>query len=302
MRLLLPCLLLAIVAIPSYAEDAPKPAPAEAKKPADAPKTKVVSNGAEPRRVIRYALKKGTKQYTKLDTEISVTVSGMAQPVPSQAMMMGIEVADRAENGDATIVSTFGEIKMRGAVNPAVQAAMDQLKGAKLKAVVDGRGKAKSIAIEGDLQPQLQMILENMKRTIRESYMEFPAEKLGVGATWTRSRRIEANGLKIDATDQFKITAMQGNVITIEVKGTQTAPKQKFQPPGAPMQLDLTALAGKSAGTTTIDLTQPSPLKANVDVKVDMKMDAGMGEMEIVNKTKVVIGPFVPKATTPTEK
>ena len=102
-----------------------------------------------------------------------------------------------------------------------------------------------------------------------------------MGARWTRTSIEASNGLYIEQQVTYELVSREGSVIqlncTIAQEPTSKDVTLPNLPPGATAQL--AEFEGKGGGTMTWDLTKPAPsvYSLNVDVKMDMAIDA-MGQ------------------------
>jgi len=276
-------LLLLLLALPSRAQEAPggpaDPAKPESKEATKSGRIEIVAPGAEPRAKLRYRWKKGVKQRIVLTTKMTTTVQGMTQPGATQKHTVDLEIVEVAENGDATVSGRYVDVELEGMVNPVMRQTLAKLKSATFEIVLSPTGRTKSVEVDGaekDVVPQ----------EITHGVIEFPPGKIGVGGSWKRTERNEHGGLVVDATETFKVTSVEDGRVTVGLSGTMSAPKQKFQPPGVPMEVQLDSMKGTVNGDGTVVLGRPLPPSATATAKIEMTLTAGANTMAVKNESE----------------
>jgi len=255
------------------------------------PAVKMIDQGAEPRQELRFKVNKGDQQKVEMSMDMSMKIDmqGMAMPeqrIPTTKMLMEVSVTDVMDNGDTrwemTVLSA--DVVDDPTINPMVVSAMkDGLKGItdfKGWAVITNRGfvKEADITIPPTADPQMRQMMEGTRQSLDQLTAPLPAEPVGVGAKWEVSQDISQQGMTIQQTAKYTVTAIEGNLIKADVELTQRADQQKVDMPGMPpgVSAELLQFDTKGGGNTQIDLTKVVPPAGTVSADMSMrtKIDA----------------------------
>ena len=251
----------------------------------DGPTIKVLNAGKDPKRVLRVKAPKDEKQTVvmALDMGITLDMGGVprTQTIPTISMPMDVTVNDVAANGDIryTFVLREPSILADDVTPPAVIEAMKGatvgIAGLKGTAVVTNRGFTKDVHVTTPpgASPQIVQMVDSLEQSIGQMAAPVPEEAVGVGATWETTMNITKSSMKLTQVATTEIVAMEGDVVTLSIKLTQSAPKQKITTNGVTANLE--SYSGTGTGQTIVDLGHIVPKKAQVGLKSDMKMKAG---------------------------
>jgi hypothetical protein len=256
--------------------------------PATEPQIKLLNAGAEPRSVLRLHPQPGDKQSLSLTVKLDMTMDMQGTKVPAMKMppmVMGLDVvvSQVSSAGDITYEMTFTDASVGESpdASPQVAAAMRTalagLKGMTARGVTTGRGVSKDVEfnLPASADPQLRQTMDQMKTAMAQ--VALPEEAVGVGASWQVKRKLKSQGMTIEQTDEYTISALNGDEVTLQTALTQHAANQKVQNPAVPnLKMDLSKLDSKGNGSATLNLGKILPATASMDAHSEMAMSLDM--------------------------
>jgi hypothetical protein len=278
------------------------PAPTEASAPAAtttapakpvatprAAEFKLLAAGAEPRQALRLHPKAGDQQTMNMTIKMAMTMAAQGVPTPEvkmppMRMVMDVLVKDVSAAGDIAYEATFsdaGAVEEAGAspqMNEAINTALAQIKGLSVSGVTTERGVTKDVnfKLPAGANPQLRQVMDQTKTAM--SQVSLPEEPVGVGGKWEVKRKVKTQGLNVDQTETYEITALDGDQVTLNTTVTQHAANQKMQNPAMPgLNVDIGKMETKGTGTTTLNLSRLMPASAAVDGHTEMAMSMNAG-------------------------
>jgi hypothetical protein len=248
---------------------------------------KLLSAGAEPRKVLRLHPKAGDKQSIQMTitAEIANQVGEAQIPpmkVPPITMTIETTVKDVTSEGDInyeTVISDASAAEAPGTLPQIVEATKAQvaaLKGKTGSGAISSQGitrKSEMKATSGaDAADQMSQYLSDL------SSVMLPEEAVGVGAKWEVRKPIKSKGLTISETTSYQLVSAEGDRLTAKATIAQSAPKQKIDAPGmAGVKVDLNKMTGTGSADFNFDLTQLLPSAGNMKSHSEMSMSGGMG-------------------------
>jgi len=268
---------------------------------------KLISAGAAPKTLLRYAVPVGTKE--RMDMTMSVGMSmemaGAAMPsmtLPGMKMGADLAVTDVSAAGDITYAINFNGMSVDGNADPAIVAAMqtmaDTMKVVKGTVTITNRGvaRANNMDFSKVTDSQLGQMMGSMTSTLNNMSMPLPEEEVGVGARWEARLAINANGVTMYQKTEFEVVAVDGKTVTLKTRITQTAPAQAISnpamPPGAAIQL--VDMKGSGLGTALLRLNGLVPTSdGTVDSTMVMAIDMGgvSQQMAVTTSMKMIVAP-----------
>jgi hypothetical protein len=239
----------------------------------------VTSNGAEPRKALRYVSTKGHREHMVLDflMAITMTVGDTSVPetkLPSLRAGADIEVTDVSPAGDLTVSTTFTDANWIAApdMDPALLTRLNSvttdLKGVSGTTVMTSRGIAQDVKIDASKvsNPELMQTMSAMQQMMQNVSEPLPEEPVGVGATWQVRSSVNGNGVQTFNTVSLQLIAMDDTSYTLKFTLDQTAPHQTISNPalgGAAASID--SSTGTGTGTTKVQFDMLSP-KTDLDL------------------------------------
>lgn len=248
------------------------------------PQIKLLNAGAEPRSLLRLHPQVGDKQSQRITLKLGMTVEMQGNKIPAMKMppmMMGVDVDVKSVSpeGDIAYVMTFTDAgagedpEAQPQVVETMNTALANLKGMTVAGVTTERGISKSadLKLPPDADAQIRQVMDQMKTVMAQ--VSLPEEAVGVGARWEVKRNLKTQGMTLGQTEEYEITAIDGDAITLRTGITQQAANQKMQNATTPnMRMDLTKLSGKGGGSTTLNLSRILPTAATVAGHTEMAM------------------------------
>ena len=252
---------------------------------ADGTTVTLLSAGKGAKRKLRFAVKPGQKQQAKLvmEIEMAMAMGEMRMPpikAPVSELTMNIEVT-KVEAGRIRYRFDFGESKiiddagMPAASVEQMRDALSGMKGIKGFAVVDetGRTQEADFSLEGDADPRLGQMLQNLRSSLEQLTTPFPVEPVGVGARWKVETSVDQAGFPLLQVATYELTKLQGDRGSLAVQITQTSKGGDLQMPNLPKGTKATLLSVESGGSGSVDfdLEALGPVNSTSQVRAKIK-------------------------------
>ncbi|HEX8911848.1 MAG TPA: DUF6263 family protein [Humisphaera sp.] len=302
------------VAAPARAADAPEKNPPE-KSPAEknaADKNpvelKVLDAGEGPRQQLRYKYRKGAVEDLAMDMDMAMSMSLGGQVVssadlPTIRMTMRLETLDVKENGDATLGIRFtgGDVtakpQTQAGVADAMRAELKKITGVRGTTTMSARGEARDAQFDlpAGADPQLKEQLKSAERQMGQMLAALPDQPVGKGARWQVTMPIDVNNVRASQTLTYSLKEQAGDVISVDVRITQTAARQEVQVPNAPQKLTLESLDSTGSGSARMDLARLVPADYAATIDMNMAMSQEQVRMSMNMKIGVTMRPEQPK-------
>jgi len=269
---------------------------------------KLLSNGAEPRKPLRYSFVKGHKHKLVLTqkNQIKVKIGEEQMPgtdVPPITTTIQWEVTD-ASQAFAQIAFKVLAASVEGSKSdPAVMQVNEML--AEFKAFhgrqrSDTRGSLLGFEMDqGEIaNPQVAQMMEAIKQSVGQLISPLPDEAVGVGGMWQVVSHFDQFGVKLLQRAAYSVVQLDDKGVLTDIELEQTAPPGKIAPPGMPagMTVELVSLASKGQGRTHIDFKN-CVSTSDIAINLSMKMRIPEGpsvppggqlvEMEMVTSMKI---------------
>ena len=275
-----PLLVLLFASCPVGAEEAARP-----------PEIKLINAGAAPRRELRLAPKTGQSDRMVMDMTMSMAMDmgGRKAPAtksPPIRMGMEIKVDDVKPGGDIHYTARFTEAGAVGddpaqkAMAAMINASMGAMKEVSIEAVVSDQGHPRSFELKGldKLPAAMKQQMGGMESQFSQMAAPMPAEAVGVGAKWEVAQHINANGIAVDQTCAYEITAITGDRIDMKISLLQSGKEQLMKNEALPAgtTIKVLKLASTGEGSATFDLAHISPVSSTVRVHSATEMEVNM--------------------------
>ncbi len=250
---------------------------------------KLLSAGAEPRKVLRLHPKAGDKQSLgveiKMGMEMEVNGQNQAVKLPAIKMPMEVTVKEVSAGGDITYESIMGEPSLgddggNAQVAEAMKASLGSVKGLTGSGTMSSRGIVKStqMKVSPGADAQVRQAMDQMKDSLAQMAAPLPEEAVGPGAKWEYTKPIKMQGMTINQTATYELVSTDGENIVNKSSFVQNAANQKIQNPAMPgMNVDLTKMSGRGKGEVKHDLGQLMPAEATVESHSDFSMGVNAG-------------------------
>lgn len=282
-------------------EATPAANPAQAGKAQDSKGgLKILSTGAEPKKVLRFHPEPGQTQTAVLTIKASsvTQVPGVpVQNVKSPAVELTIQttVKSVAENGDIAFESVMKDVKVIAQPGGApeltenISQMVTPLKGRTAASVVSSRGVNKKTQPEEPEKErsESEMAISQLEEMLSDMAMELPEEAVGIGARWEKRRPVKSDGIKMTQVAVYEIVLITGDEIVITGLMTQTAGSQKVpNAAGASVKVDITRVTGSGTDNSTWNLTRLLPVygKGTMTSETVMSVTAAGRKQSMVMK------------------
>lgn len=256
---------------------------AQAQSPQTSPVSiKVLSAGAAPRAVLRYAFKQGSQHKFALEIEVGVkrSVNGQVTPTmpPFALSLKGSTVTLSSDALLARRQNTF--LEMVPGVTGAPPEMVEQIKaqyaslaGLQLTETVSTRGVMMGMQLdERAIHPQVLALMQHLQDGMTNAFLPLPEEAVGAGARWIATTTTDAAGLSLMQENEISLKSLTGSKAQVELKLKQHAKPSKIQganlPPG--VVIDVTKLDGHGSGSMNVDF-QDVTITSKVELATSMQ-------------------------------
>jgi hypothetical protein len=256
---------------------------------------KLLSKGAEPRKVLRLHPAAGDKQTLHLNAKAGLETKMGDQPPPFKLPSMtntvdfslDITIKDVSNKGDISYEVTASDAG--GAEEPrpgapqgakARKSALPEAKGMSATGKVSSLGFSKELEFNAPpgTDPQIHLLTDLMKDVFGQLTAPLPEEAVGVGAKWEVKMPIQSHGIKVDQTASYELVSVEGETFKIKSTSTQRASNQKIDNPVMPgMKVDLTKWSGKGSSELTVDAGKLMPSSGTMEIHSEIGMGINMG-------------------------
>lgn len=273
----------------------------------------VLDPGAEPRRELRYAMKKGDRSGLAMTMDMTMTLRLANQPprttlLPRMVMLFDVAVTE-SEGADVYFTSTVRAARAEprdgvdGKIVETLSPKLARMAGMVTKCWMDPRGNVRDAAAE--LPPgapaELEATLDQVRQTVEGASVPLPIEAVGVGAKWRVLKRIVAGGLDIVQVASYRLDEMQGDEIVLDAVVTQFAGGETAQPKGIPMRV--LRFGSTGGGRSRIDLRRAVLPHAEVQSDTGAEMQIFTNGVEVNTAVDVQLQVQMgPTESTPTKR
>jgi hypothetical protein len=233
---------------------------------------KLLDRGKEPRQIIKFKLKEGSKETGKIITDMDIqnTMKETQSPMvymPSINIPVNSVVEEVDENGIAKIKYEIRDITV-GDDPDADPNLVKSLRGlySKIKLIsctakVDpsGSNTKPECEFQGDLEPSLTESLKQVMENFSNNIF-IPKEPVGLGAKWEITNpEMLSGGMLISINTMMQLVKLDGDNATIKSTLSQTAKEQTIKFPGTELESKLTSLNASGSGQMEINFHEFLP-------------------------------------------
>lgn len=231
--------------------------------PISAAITTIVSQGAEPRSLLRPSYPAGTSQQVTLCTDYRIQQQINDQPArdfSSPALTIPLTARSGAEGVDLTL----------GAVttpDPSLAKALTAAGGSRAGFDFSELGAITALRLEPspETSNSARAALEQAFYQAVYNSIAFPDQPVGEGAVWTVRQEV-TGGVALDQVTTATLTKREHDRLTIELEVTQTPKSPVWSLPNNAGTLDIQDYVMRGAGTITVDLGLPLPVAGSITV------------------------------------
>jgi len=238
-----------------------------AKDAAGSDPVQVLSAGAAPQAPLRYAIPRGTVTRSTMEigmAELATTQEGEAVVIPPRLRFHIVagptfEGTGKTTRFDVRIVKA--EAVAPQGTDPAVQLEMNRavsvLNNVGGWVEIDDRGMIRrsnlnSAAKDPAVPARLLLMLINARTSLAR--VVFPAQPVGIGASWETRKKLSFYGFEVDQVDKYTLTQREGNQAQLEIEVVQTAPAQTITFEEQGIALSLESLSMSAQGQVTLNV------------------------------------------------
>ena len=266
---------------------------------------KLISDGSEPRTVLRFHPAVGDQQAVVMTTKMNMVmnVAGNAMPamdLPAMTTTMSVEVKNISADGEITYGMNFGNTDMaagedaKSPLGAAMKAALGNLNGMAGEGRVSDRGIGKEMEMKtaAGSDPQSAQMMEQMKDSAASSMLPLPEEAVGAGAKWEYRKKIKSQDITVEQVTTMELVSVDGDRVELKTTTTQSAANQKIELPAMPgMKMDLLKLVATGKGKSSLDLGHLLPVSATMDSdsETTMAMNVGQQKQKMNTKMKLTV-------------
>jgi hypothetical protein len=267
-----------------------------ASRPGNASTTqvKLLNPGSEPRKILRLHSEAGSKQTLDMIMKMVMEMKAdetpvQSLPIPAITMSMDVTTKSVSAEGDITYEMVFGDTTVADDTNvppqmvQAMKASVAGLKGMTGTGIISSRGVNKKVDLkmQGNADPQLSQVMDQMKESFNQFSATLPEEAVGSGAKWEIKMPVKSQGMTIDQVTTCELVSMDGDRVEMKNTVNQHAANQKIQSPAMPgLKVDLTSMSGNATGTSVFDLSQLLPVQSQINTHNDMVMGVNGGNQK----------------------
>jgi hypothetical protein len=181
----------------------------------------------------------------------------------------GAEVLDGPSDADFSAVSDLVGVRYRETFDP------------------DGTSNETELLDEDGLTEAQRSAYEEFGSQVESTAFDYPAEAVGVGATWTAVSTIEQQGFDLAVTYHYELTALDGDDYTIAISYDEDI-DDTFSVDGT--DADVTGrLSG--GGSTSGTIGNPLALDTSIEQNLDMEIDADGSTVSMTMDITVAVAP-----------
>ena len=265
--------------------------PAAGFPPAGQPPTvTVVSPGAAPRKVLRYAVAKDYKSHMNMTMALGMTLGmagmdGQSIPIPPMKMGADLAVTDITPAGEISYTFGFSDISVDSANADPSAAALMQSFAADMKTLhgtmtISNRGESRGTHFDTSQisNPQLSQMVGSLSQSLDGLVMPLPNEAVGVGARWEGRQTVGTSGIQMQQKSTWEVQSIEGSDVKVKVTIEQTAGAQPINNPGMPAgaEMALDKMSGTGTGTAIFHLNGLVPT-SDVSTSSTMYMSINVG-------------------------
>ncbi|MFR9753110.1 hypothetical protein ACL02S_19025 [Nocardia sp. 004] len=231
--------------------------------PIPAAVTMVVSNGAEPRSLLRPDYPAGTVQQVTLYTAHRIEQQLDGQP-PRDFSTPALTIPMTAQTTSEGIDLVLGMVT---SPDPKLAKALTKIGGSHAGFDLSELGAITELRLEPapEVSNTARTALEHAFYQAVYRSIAFPGEPVGEGAVWT-VRQDVASGVLLDQVTTATLTKREGDRLTIELHVTQTPKSLVWTLPNHAGTLDIRDYVMQGTGVITVDLGLPLPVSGSITV------------------------------------
>jgi hypothetical protein len=247
--------------------------------PAD-PTVTLTNAGRDPKATLRIHVARGVTQKTVMTMKMAMGNDATPTPLPAMKMALSLTVTDVSPDGLIRYDYKITKFDMSGG-SPATGAKLGEaLRGIENLSghvALTDRGfvRESNVDVGAGAGAQLQQIVDGMKESMKGAMAPYPAEAVGIGATWDVAEVVTSKGIAIQQVAHYELVSRTGDRGKLKISVTQSANPQPLPMPGGSRGVSamMTSLTTNGTGANDFDLTKIAPLSASNHMSTAMALD-----------------------------
>ena len=251
------------------------------------PQFEVLDAGSQPREALRLAPPVGTSEQSAMTLRLDLEQSGVSDSTakaPPIRVTIAMVLQGVTPEGNLQVTFSYPsfEVLKREGTSTAERRRAERELGAlnglsgEMTMTPQGTVVDSTLNIPPEVDPDLARTLDQLENQLGVVTASFPQEEIGVGARWRTTSELTLNGIDIRQVGEFRLEKRDGTTLELDVRGTQTARRQRVDAPGG-IDLRLRSFKTTFRGSTTMDLTRLLPVSSRVRGSGDQTFDVRSG-------------------------
>jgi hypothetical protein len=250
--------------------------PVEARVPAAGVQVQLLDPGTKPRAVLRIMPSSAPTSRT-LTLSNEVTQSGVASATigPLQIRTVVSTMARLAgPKGTIRVPYVYGRFQLldTSAGTPqeldAIRTSLAQFQGFSGEFTLSSTGTVLSnrLNVPSTVNATVRSFLQQLSNESGQLTVPLPTQAVGIGARWRGTTQLAAGGLNFHQTYDYTLRSRDSGRLALDVRYIQTAPRQRFRPPGlaSGVTVEVTNFRIAGMGVSVLDLSQAIPLSGHL--------------------------------------
>lgn len=213
--------------------------------------------------------------------------AGQVVDAPPIELTLTNEVTGVSDD-EVEVLTTYDEARVTEPDDPsasAVQSALDGITGLSSTSTFSRSGELldSELDIPDGLTGAARQTVEQIGDQSQSLTVAFPTEELGVGARWTATSALELNGVTVQQTTTYELTALDGDDYEIAVEVTQEFEKGKAE------GFDVESGEGSTSGTISGTIGNISPSEARSTGSNRISVSAGGQSQTVTTDTDLTV-------------
>ncbi|NLE81068.1 MAG: hypothetical protein GX610_16085 [Rhodococcus sp.] len=269
----------------------PDSPPSEVTVPISASEVDVITDGAEPREVVRHQPPADATQDAVLTTSSQISQQIDDQPpqdfsTPELTLPLSAEVADvDADDQSADTDLHTVELTIGDAATPdaTLDGQLSPSEGSGVDLTVQPNGAVTALRIQPaeDAPDVARSAIEQAFYQAVYRTLPFPETPIGIGAQWTVRQQV-TSGITLDQTTTATLTAREGNRLTIDFVVDQKPRSSVWNLEGDSGALNIDRYVMTGTGSMTIELDKPLPVTGTVTVGGEQRYSDPEGTTQLM--------------------
>lgn len=251
-------------------------------------KVELIDAGSGDLQQLRLNVTEGQVETWTMEMTNDTEVMGQTVSMPMSFTMTS--TVDEVDEETIETTLTYDDVKLDMSGIPGMPKGMmdqmtDLLKGMSVELDYDRLGAItdSDFALPADMPAELSGMLDQIGSQMTLNTAPFPAEPVGVGATWKSETPINTGGLTMEQVATYELVARDGDDYTIKIDSTMSPE------PGATMEgVEITEGTTTVTGTIEGNLGQLGP-NGTMDTVAKMTMSMGGQEMSTTSTVHLEI-------------